>query len=71
MIKSNLRELRRAVGTVGYTQEELAIQVGVTRSCICKIEKGKIKPSAELMFKIARCLRRRVDEIFSLDDSTE
>lgn len=47
---SNLKTLRR---TVGWTQEELAKKVGVTRQTITAIENGSNLPSATLVAALA------------------
>jgi putative transcriptional regulator len=50
------------------TQEELAVQVGVTRQTIIAIESGKYTPSLGLAFRIARTFNRGIEEIFKLED---
>jgi len=51
------------------TQEELANSLGVTRQTIIAIEKGNYQPSISLAIKIARYFKRRVEEIFTIDES--
>jgi putative transcriptional regulator len=46
------------------TQEELAIQVHVSRQTINAIEKGKFDPSLPLAFKIARLFQQSIEDIF-------
>jgi len=67
MIKTNLREKRKKHGK-GISQGQLANAVGVSRFCISKIENEHTSPSAELMFKIARYLGYRIEDIFELAD---
>lgn len=48
----------------GYTQEELAIKLGVSRQTINNIERGRYDPSLELAFKIAQHFDCAIEEIF-------
>lgn len=50
------------------TQEELAIEVGVSRQTINAIETGKYNPSLELALKLADYFDVRVEDVFSLRD---
>jgi len=50
----------------GFTQEELADKVGVSRQTIIAIEKGNYTPSVLLALKIARVFKLSVEDIFSL-----
>ena len=49
------------------TQEELAIEMGVTRQTILAIENEKYDPSLHLAAKIAKYFRARIDEVFMFD----
>ena len=57
-----LRELK------GWTQEELAQRVNVTRKTINTVENGKFIPSAYLAIKIAKAFGAPVEDIFQIDD---
>jgi len=46
------------------TQRELAEFLGIRPETICRIEKGKHKPSLTLALKIARTFRKSVEQIF-------
>jgi len=48
------------------TQEELAVEVGVTRQTIIAIEKGNYTPSVCLALKIAKYFKKPVEKIFSV-----
>ena len=48
------------------TQEELAIQVNVTRQTIHAIETGKFNPSVKLALQIAAFFGCPVEEVFYL-----
>jgi putative transcriptional regulator len=50
----------------GWTQEELAHHVGVTRKTINTVENGKFVPSAYLALKIAKAFEVSVEEVFQL-----
>ena len=53
------------------TQEDLAMQIGVTRQTILAIEKGKYVPSLDLAFRIARHFGITIEEIFTYDDEPQ
>jgi putative transcriptional regulator len=59
------RRLREASDPSIWTQEGLALQVGVSRQTIIAIEKGTYNPSLELAFKLARTFDLQVEEIFT------
>jgi putative transcriptional regulator len=48
-----------------WTQEDLAVRLGVSRQTVNAIETGRYDPSLPLAFKIAEVFARRIDEIFS------
>ncbi len=48
----------------GWTQEQLAIEVRVSRETIIYLEKGKYNPSLKLAFRIAKALMSSIDELF-------
>jgi len=50
------------------TQEELALQLRVTRRTINSIEGGKYNPSIEVAFRMAQLFDIPVEELFSLDE---
>jgi len=50
------------------TQEELALQLRVTRRTINSIEGGKYNPSIEVAFRMAKLFDIPVEELFSLDE---
>ncbi|MGL4662357.1 MAG: helix-turn-helix transcriptional regulator [Culicoidibacterales bacterium] len=66
MIIPKVKELRK---NSGYTQEELANILGVSRQTIISIEKGGYEPTLTLAFKIAEVFQVRIDEVFSLEKS--
>ena len=48
----------------GWTQEELAKRVGVSRQTIATLEKNKYNPSLILAFKIANAFEKPLTEVF-------
>lgn len=54
---------------IRMTQQQLADAVGVSRQTINAIEAGRFVPSTVLALKIARVFGRRVEEIFSLEET--
>lgn len=57
MFSENLKAMRKAKG---YTQEELAIKLNVTRQTISKWEKGLSVPDVDFLFKVADVLETNV-----------
>ena len=49
------------------TQEELAVEVQVSRQTINAIEKGKFDPSLPLAFKISKLFKLAIEDIFQED----
>lgn len=70
MITNRLRELREqqlrtTSDSTQWTQEGLAVRVGVSRQTIIAIEKGTYNPSLELAFKLANLFDVKIEEIFT------
>lgn len=61
----NTLKIQRAIN--GWTQEELAVRVGVTRKTINTIENGIFIPSTYLALKIARVFGKQVEDLFQID----
>lgn len=64
-MKNTVKLLRKAAG---LRQEDLASALGVTRQTIIAIENDKYDPSLALAMKLAKLLRRPVEEIFFLEE---
>jgi len=60
-VKNRLKELR---ATKGWSQGDLADQLGVSRQSINALETEKFDPSLPLAFKIARLFGRRIEDVF-------
>jgi putative transcriptional regulator len=65
-MKNILRELR---AERGWRQEDLALQLQVSRQTINALEAGRYDPSLPLAFKIARLFGRHIEDIF--DDGSD
>ncbi len=63
---NKLRSLREAQG---MTQEQLAVQAGVSRQSIISIEKGHYVPTTVLALKLAGILKTTVHHLFELEKS--
>lgn len=61
-IKNQIRRLRFEHGEM--TQEQLAIEAGVTRHTIMALEAGKYFPSLLLAFRIARAFGAPIEHVF-------
>ena len=67
-IQNRVRELRTARG---WTQQELAEAVGVSRQSINSIERNRYVPSLALALTFSRVFGCPTDEIFVLEDLNE
>ena len=63
-IRNRVKELR---AERGWTQQQLAEAVGVSRQSINSIERERYVPSLELALTVARVFGKATDEIFSLE----
>jgi len=64
-VKNRVKDLR---DERGWTQQQLADAVGVSRQSINSIERQRYEPSLALALAFARLFRRPVEEIFKLED---
>ena len=62
----NSLKLKRTIK--GWTQEELAVKVGVSRQTIYFIEQSKFTPSTILALKLSVVLECRLEELFELEN---
>lgn len=65
-MKNNIR-VERAIMKI--SQQELADRIGVSRQTINAIELEKYVPSATVIMKIAHIFGKKVEDIFSLEES--
>lgn len=67
-LSTSLREARTARG---WTQAQLAQQIGVSRKTINTVENGVFVPSTIVALKIARALECTFEELFQLTDEKQ
>lgn len=65
-MKNKLKVLR---ATYGFTQEQLADKLGITRQTVIAIESDKYLPSLALAFKMARLFKTTIEEIFQYQEN--
>lgn len=53
---------------IGWSQQRLADELGVSRQTIISIEKGRYDPSLPLAFRLAAVFRCRIEDLFQQDD---
>jgi len=63
-IRNRVKELRDAQG---WTQQQLAEAVGVSRQSVNSIERNRYVPSLELALAFARVFAIPTDDIFQLE----
>tara|TARA_R110002020_G_scaffold237448_1_gene449778 strand:+ start:1620 stop:1814 length:195 start_codon:yes stop_codon:yes gene_type:complete len=61
-MKNALKEMRKEQG---WSQQDLAERLGVSRQSIIAIEREKYDPSLDLAFKIARVFDAAIEAIFT------
>ncbi|MBF0807592.1 transcriptional regulator [Rothia nasimurium] len=60
-MQNQLKELRAGRG---YSQQQLADVLGVSRQTVISIEKGRFDPSLPLAFQLAEVFGCRIEDIF-------
>lgn len=60
-MENKIKEYRQHFG---YSQEEMAKRLGVSRQTIISIEKGKFSPSLDLSFKISHLFKCSIENLF-------
>jgi putative transcriptional regulator len=60
-VKNRLKELR---ATKGWSQGDLADQLGVSRQSINALETERFDPSLPLAFKIAKLFGKKIEDVF-------
>ena len=64
-MKNRLEELRKMKG---IKQEDLALELEVSRQTIGSLENGRYNPSILLAFKIARFFDLKIEDIFIYEE---
>ena len=67
-IDNRLRERRQSSG---LSQKQLAAMAGITRQAVCAVEANQYSPATSVALQLARALRCRVEELFSLQGAGE
>lgn len=68
VLRTRMHEFRKAMN---LQQAELAEMVGVRRETIGKLENGRYNPSLKLAMDIAKVFGKRVEDVFSFEESEE
>ena len=61
VLKNYLKEVRKEKG---YSQQQLADEVGVSRNTISSIETGQFCPTAKLALILCIALEKRFEDLF-------
>lgn len=64
-MRNHISESRKAAG---WSQEELAATLGVSRQTVIALERGKYNPSLPLAFKLARVFGITIEELFIFEE---
>lgn len=65
-MKNRLEEIRKEKG---IRQEDLALELEVSRQTIGSLENGRYNPSILLAFKIAKYFDMKIEDIFIYEES--
>jgi putative transcriptional regulator len=55
----------------GWTQQELADQVEVSRQTVISLERGRYNPSIALAFRLARRFGMTIEDLFIYEESDD
>ena len=61
VLKNNLKDVRKEKG---YSQQQLADEVGVSRNTISSIETGQFSPTAKLALILCIALEKKFEDLF-------
>jgi putative molybdopterin biosynthesis protein len=67
-LENRLRERRHLSG---FSQKQLAEMAGITRQAVCALEARQYAPATSVALQLARVLRCRVEDLFSLKSDDE
>lgn len=62
IITAHIKDFRQKAG---YTQEELADKLDVTRQTINAIEQGKYQPTLYLAYQCAKLFKVKIEDLFT------
>ncbi len=60
-MKNQIAESRKSAG---WSQEQLASALGVSRQTVIALERGKYNPSLPLAFRLARTFETTIEDLF-------
>ena len=66
-MENTVKTLRK---NAGWSQQDMAEKLGVSRQSIISIERGRYDPSLDLAIRIARIFEKPVQDIFFPVDKT-
>jgi molybdate-binding protein/DNA-binding XRE family transcriptional regulator len=66
--ENRLRERRQ---TLGLSQKQVALMAGITRQAVAAVESNQYSPATSVALQLARVLRCRVENLFSIKQSGE
>ncbi|MDU4378335.1 MAG: helix-turn-helix transcriptional regulator [Anaerococcus vaginalis] len=61
VLKNHLKEVRKEKG---YSQQQLADEMGVSRNTISSIETGQFNPTAKLALILCIALEKKFEDLF-------
>src|SRR5687768_15514212 len=68
LYENRLREKRQSLG---LSQKQLADSAGITRQAVCAVEANQYSPATSVALQLARALRCRVEDLFSIKSGGE
>jgi transcriptional regulator with XRE-family HTH domain len=68
IVAQNIRRLRLERG---LTQEALAVDAGIDRTYVSRLERGLENPIVAVLDKLARALSSNIEELFRVPRATE
>jgi len=66
--ENRLKEKRQ---TSGFSQKQLAELAGMTRQAVSAVEANQYSPATSVALQLARALKCRVEDLFSIKSSSE
>jgi len=67
-MENRLEEFRTGLG---WTQQDLADRVRVSRQTIISLENGRYNPSINLAFRLARVFQVQIEELFQFSEDED
>lgn len=64
-MKNHIRDLREKFG---FTQQDLADRVCVSRQTVISLENGRYNPSIYLAYKISKVFNLNIEEVFIFEE---